>query len=136
MCIFSSEIIYSLFFLFNRLNASDVGSPVEFKGKTLTVILPNTDSVLSFTWESLSANGDCAAAVAANYIDTTEGILEWRQRRPSERLTCAISTPDSTKISWRTTVESYSCDSEDPCQCFYFGIFEVAPTGSLIEAGR
>ena len=113
----------------------DVGSSVEFKGRTLIVILPGPESALSFTWESLSENEE-KIVVAANYIDTTEGSLEWRQRKPSERLTYAISAHDSTVISYRTTVESYSCSSEDPCECFYFGIFEVAPSGSLIEAGR
>ena len=108
---------------------------MEVQGRTLIVILPDTGSDLSFTWESLTLNSE-KSAVAANYIDTTEGILEWRQRIPAERLTCAISAHDSTEISWRTTVESYSCDSEDPCQCFYFGIFEVAPSGSLVQAGE
>ena len=121
--------------LFVRLNVTDVGSSVEFKGRTLIIILRDADSHLSFTWESLSENEE-KTVVAANYIDTTDGSLEWRQRRPSERLTCAINSGDSTIISWRTTVGSYSCNLEDPCQCFYFGIFQVAPSGSLIEAGR
>ena len=112
-----------------------MGSSVEVKGRTLIVILPGADSVLSFTWESLSENEE-KVVVAANYIDTTEGILEWRQRKPSERLTYAVNVQDSAVISWRTTVEPYSCDSEDPCQCFYFGIFEVAPSGSLVKAGE
>ena len=101
----------------------------------MIVILPNIDSTLSFTWELVSEDGE-SGVFTANYIDTTDGILEWRQRRPVQRHTCAISAHEATVISWRTIVESYSCDSKDPCQCFYFGIFEVAPEGYLVEAGR
>ena len=108
---------------------------MEFKGRTLIVILPDTDSDLSFTWGSLSENEE-KVVVAANYIDTTAGRLEWRQRKPSERLTFAVNAHDSIIISYRTTMEPYTCHSEDPCQCFYFGLFQVAPNGSLIEAGR
>ena len=57
--------------MFPRLNPYDAGRSVEFKGRTLIVILPNADSDLSFTWESLAENEE-KVVVAASYIVTTE----------------------------------------------------------------
>ena len=70
-------------FLLLRLNSQDIGSTAALQGSLVVMILPQSKSSLSFSWdtvlaENLSRND---SVTIAGYMEVPQGRLTWTPNR-------------------------------------------------------
>ena len=129
-----------LLFVIIRLNSEAVEETFGLAGSTVLIILPQSNSTLAFSWDSIFPDG-CnpnESVTVAEYIERpSEGELIWTPSRRQEKLWWIISTgarnlAGDALIEWRTQVDLAECDGDYPCTCLSFLAFELSSQGYLL----
>ena len=68
------------------MTVETIGSTFDLPTSTVLIILPQTNSSISFTWDSDIEEGLSTIATVTDYIETPVGKLTWSPRRNKERL--------------------------------------------------
>lgn len=131
---------YKIYFV-RRLNAQSIGSTLTLKGSTVIIISPESNSSLSFSWDSILADnlGRNDSVTMADYIETPQGGLTWTPGRRQEKHWWVIATQASAQavsVEWETQADLSDCDRNHPCTCLSFEAFELGTDGYLIEVSR
>ena len=125
--------------LLQRFNGQGVGSTLNFSGSTIIIVLPQSNSSLSFTWESTPAEvlGKNDSVTMGDYIQMPEGKLTWTPGRRQEKAWWIIdASAQSVMVEWKTQVDERGCDNCHPCACLSFEAFEIDSNGYLQKIER
>ena len=124
-----------------RLNEQAIGSTIALPGSIAIIILPQSKTSLSFTWESsfpIIFNPNDTVTVA-DYLEVPQGRLAWTPARRSEKLLWVIGagkSAEDARVEWETQVDFADCREDDPCTCLSFEAFELSSEGYLLEVER
>jgi hypothetical protein len=125
-----------------RLTSEDAGSSITTNGSHLLVVFspPTTtadpnEPQLTFRWDSVDlgkVNGSVNETElnfvgGVNYVDTERGRMSWEKAGKNQQIFSGILNPDlnGDSMELRGETELEGCDLVDPCQCSYFGVYEV-----------
>ena len=126
-----------------------MASIVEFSSQSLVVILSGGGNQVGFSWTSESgANSpfELPFVTTTNYLQGggESGGVVWKESETKERSTFVFNfdggknsnAAESTSVSLDVEIDFDACASRDPCECSYFGLFEVLTDGFLREVTR
>ena len=127
-------------------------SIVEFSSQSLVVILSGGGNQVGFSWTSESgANSpfELPFVTTTNYLQGggDSGGVVWKESETKERSTFVFNFENSgdgsgkdskveASVNLDLTIDFDVCPSQDPCECSYFGLFEVLTDGFLREVTR
>lgn len=136
---------------------------METQGQVLIVVLvlvrtENLDGdrnrPFSFSWDSVvhEDDGDAVDVVggifnSASYIDTAQGRFARKKLNYPQKTVLALNSPrvletefkrstSDRRLSIEGEITFGPCDLIDPCECSYFGLYEILPSGYLREVHR